>query len=164
MDQIWLHLLFLSESTNTTEKMVLIKTQKTWTEAQEYCRHHYTDLATIRSQEDNDQITKLLNVWMAPVWIGLYRDTWKWSDQTNITSSIQLATQRFTKWNENCAGADNYYHVFDDRHCTNMHYFYCNTVKRKRQVIRVQVKAAENVDEAKLKAFVLNKVDFIILI
>ncbi|XP_042615199.1 fucolectin-like [Cyprinus carpio] len=34
----------------------------------------------------------------------------------------------------------------------------------KKQVIRVQVKAAENVDEAELKVLVLNKVDFIILI
>ncbi|XP_016334552.1 C-type lectin BML-1-like, partial [Sinocyclocheilus anshuiensis] len=114
-------------STNGTEKMVLSKTQNTWTDAQKYCRRHYTDLATIRSQEDNDQITKLLNVWMVPVWIGLYRDTWKWSDQTNITSSTKLTTQTFTKWNEDCVGADNYYRVFDDRYCTNMYYFYCNT-------------------------------------
>uniref|UniRef100_A0A8C2AXP9 C-type lectin domain-containing protein n=1 Tax=Cyprinus carpio TaxID=7962 RepID=A0A8C2AXP9_CYPCA len=151
-------------STNATEKMVLSKTQNTWTDAQKYCRRHYTDLASIRSQEDNDQIIKLIYSLGVPVWIGLYRDTWKWSDQTNVTSSTKLTTQTFTKWNENCAGADNYYRVFDDRYCTNMHYFYCNTVKRKRQVIRVQVKAAENVDEAKLKVLVLNKVDFIILI
>ncbi len=38
------------------------------------------------------------------------------------------------------------------------------TVKRNRQVIRVQVKAAENVDEAKLKELVLSKVNFVILI
>ncbi|XP_059356697.1 uncharacterized protein LOC132095581, partial [Carassius carassius] len=38
------------------------------------------------------------------------------------------------------------------------------TVSRKKQMIRVQVKAAENVDEAELKALVLNKVVFLILI
>ncbi|KAF4111703.1 hypothetical protein G5714_008734 [Onychostoma macrolepis] len=34
---------------------------------------------------------------------------------------------------------------------------YFPTVKKNRQVIRVQVKSAENVDEAKLKALVLSK-------
>ncbi len=38
------------------------------------------------------------------------------------------------------------------------------TVKRNRQVIRVQVKAAENANEERLKALVLNQVDFMIFI
>uniref|UniRef100_A0A8C2I112 C-type lectin domain-containing protein n=1 Tax=Cyprinus carpio TaxID=7962 RepID=A0A8C2I112_CYPCA len=104
-----------------------IKTQNSWTEAQEYCRRRYTDLASIRNQEDQAQITSLLNALASPVWIGLYRNTWKWSDQANVTSSTQLAIRRFTGWNKNCAGANNYYRVFDDTYCTNMHYFYCNT-------------------------------------
>ncbi len=105
--------------------MVLSNTQKTWIEAQKFCRDRYTDLAIIRSQADQDQITSLINT--LPLWIGLYRDTWKWSDQSNVTSSTLLATQSFTRWNEDCVAADNFYRVFDDRFCTSPHYFYCKT-------------------------------------
>ncbi|XP_052417775.1 putative C-type lectin domain family 20 member A [Carassius gibelio] len=144
-------------SANATEKMVLSKNAKTWIDAQEYCRQHYTDLATIRNKADQDSITSLLNIVSPAVWIGLYRDSWKWSDQSNVTSSTQVTTRGFTRWNENCAGLNIYYRFIDDRFCTITYYFYCSTVKKKRQVIQVQVKAAENMDEAKLKALVLNK-------
>uniref|UniRef100_A0A8C2A0F6 C-type lectin domain-containing protein n=1 Tax=Cyprinus carpio TaxID=7962 RepID=A0A8C2A0F6_CYPCA len=151
-------------SANTTEKMVLSKTQKTWIDAQEYCRHRYTDLAIIRSLADQKEITSLLNIFSPAVWIGLYRDSWKWSDQSNITSSTQLTARGFNGGNEDCAGLNIYYRTVDNRLCTTDYYFYCNTVRRKRQVIRVQVKATENVDEAKLKALVSNKVNFILTI
>ncbi|XP_016361103.1 snaclec agglucetin subunit beta-1-like [Sinocyclocheilus anshuiensis] len=137
--------------------MVLSKTTKTWIDAQEYCRHHYTNLATIRSKEDNDEIIKLIYSLGVFVWIGLYRDNWKWSDQANITSSTQLTTQTFRVQRYDCIGANIYPRTLEDWTCTSAYYFCCNTVKRKRQVIRVQVKSAENVDEAKLMVLVLNK-------
>ncbi len=107
--------------------MVLSKTQKTWIEAQKFCRDRYTDLAIIRSQADQVQITSLINTFWPAIWIGLYRDTWKWSDQSNFTSSTKLTTQSFTGWNEDCAGIDNYYRVFGDIYCTWTYYFYCKT-------------------------------------
>ncbi|KAL1272122.1 hypothetical protein QQF64_031138 [Cirrhinus molitorella] len=137
--------------------MVLRMTAMTWQDAQKFCRDHYTDLAIIRSQADLNQITSLLTAVGSPVWIGLYRDNWKWSDQVNIASSAKLAIQTFTPYNENCGGADIYYHTTDDKPCTSNYFFYCSTVKKKRQVIRVQVKSGQNVDEAKLQALVLNK-------
>ncbi|XP_043101230.1 uncharacterized protein LOC122349307 [Puntigrus tetrazona] len=142
------------ESANTK---FLIKIQKTWADAQKYCRDHYTDLVTIRSQADQDEINSLIITLPDPVWIGLYRNLWAWSDGSNVTSSTVNATQGFTRWNEDCVAANNLYKKFDDRFCTSPHYFYCNTVKKNRQVIRVQVKGAENMDEAKLKTLVLNK-------
>ncbi|XP_026122104.1 putative C-type lectin domain family 20 member A [Carassius auratus] len=144
-------------SANATEKMVLSKTSKTWIDAQEYCRHHYTDLATIRSPEDNDKINTLQSSLQAFVWIGLYRDSWKWSDQTNFTSSTQLTTQKFGQRTFDCVGAYINSGSLESWSCSLVYYFCCNTVKRKKQMIRVQVKAAENVDEDKLKALVLNQ-------
>uniref|UniRef100_A0A8C2GX86 C-type lectin domain-containing protein n=1 Tax=Cyprinus carpio TaxID=7962 RepID=A0A8C2GX86_CYPCA len=144
-------------SANATEKMVLSKTTKTWIDAREYCRQHYTDLAIIRSREDNDEINTLQSSLQVFVWIGLYRDTWKWSDQANFTSSTQLATQTFGLQTYDCVGAYINTGTPDDWTCSSAYYFCCNTVKRKRQVIRVQVKAAENMDEDKLKALVLKQ-------
>ncbi|XP_027867240.1 macrophage mannose receptor 1-like [Xiphophorus couchianus] len=50
-----------------------------WEEAQSYCREHYTDLAFPTNQSENLYIES----WIPKSkygWIGLYLDTWKWSD------------------------------------------------------------------------------------
>ncbi|XP_078141079.1 uncharacterized protein LOC144539536 [Centroberyx gerrardi] len=48
-----------------------------WREAQAYCRRHYTDLVTIRDQQEDRE------VFTGQGWIGLHRDDpaseWKWS-------------------------------------------------------------------------------------
>ncbi|TRZ02521.1 hypothetical protein DNTS_026576 [Danionella cerebrum] len=51
-----------------------------WTEAQSYCRQYYTDLASVRSSDEMNLIkTKVLPAsW---VWIGLFQDSWQWSDE-----------------------------------------------------------------------------------
>ncbi|XP_033987627.1 C-type lectin BpLec-like [Trematomus bernacchii] len=54
-----------------------------WTEAQSYCRKHHTDLASVRNLAENQQIVELLSGWQSTAWIGLYRDSWKWSDGSN---------------------------------------------------------------------------------
>ncbi|KAG7233909.1 hypothetical protein INR49_006425 [Caranx melampygus] len=54
-------------------------------DAQSYCRYNYTDLSTIKSQEDNDEISGLLrsNTNINVSWIGLERYAWTWSDGSN---------------------------------------------------------------------------------
>ncbi|GAA6072635.1 macrophage mannose receptor 1-like [Tachysurus ichikawai] len=65
-----------------THQYHLVTDNKTWTEAQTYCRVNYTDLATITNMED---IRRLLDTvhgtYSGLAWIGLYDDlnSWKWS-------------------------------------------------------------------------------------
>ncbi|XP_056271893.1 uncharacterized protein LOC130194756 isoform X4 [Pseudoliparis swirei] len=59
--------------------LVLITTTMTWTEAQNYCREHHTDLASVRNMEENQMVHNLVPDRSA-VWIGLFRVPWKWSD------------------------------------------------------------------------------------
>ncbi|XP_034538170.1 L-selectin-like [Notolabrus celidotus] len=59
-----------------------------WNEAQTYCREKYTDLATIESPEEMEQVKKiaLLSGLNSEVWIGVFsKILWKWSD--NYTGS-----------------------------------------------------------------------------
>uniref|UniRef100_A0A8C5E756 C-type lectin domain-containing protein n=1 Tax=Gouania willdenowi TaxID=441366 RepID=A0A8C5E756_GOUWI len=57
--------------------------QKTWTEAQTYCRQTYADLATIGNKEQNDQLLDTITSagQSSEVWMGLYSTIdWRWSD------------------------------------------------------------------------------------
>uniref|UniRef100_A0A3B5MMI9 C-type lectin domain-containing protein n=1 Tax=Xiphophorus couchianus TaxID=32473 RepID=A0A3B5MMI9_9TELE len=62
-----------------TAKFFYISTSMNWTDAQSYCRLHYTDLASVRSLQENEQIRTARPAGLT-VWIGLYKDTWKWSN------------------------------------------------------------------------------------
>uniref|UniRef100_A0A3Q2QIK7 C-type lectin domain-containing protein n=1 Tax=Fundulus heteroclitus TaxID=8078 RepID=A0A3Q2QIK7_FUNHE len=62
--------------------------KKTWRQAQSFCRQKYTDLITIRNEEESQTLLEYEG------WIGLYQDNdrspWKWS------SGDEMAT--FFKW------------------------------------------------------------------
>ncbi|KAK7910396.1 hypothetical protein WMY93_015080 [Mugilogobius chulae] len=69
------------ESSNTT---VLINEEKTWLEAQQYCRANHTDLMSGPGQQRLFE-AKYPNRPAMWCWIGLSRDTWGWSDGSNST-------------------------------------------------------------------------------
>ncbi|XP_046698571.1 macrophage mannose receptor 1-like [Silurus meridionalis] len=77
------------DSYNGTSSYVFISTNVTWSDALTYCRQNHTDLASVRSSAENS-ILKSLAV-NGGSWFGLFRDTWKWSDQTNFSSVPWLA-------------------------------------------------------------------------
>ncbi|XP_066580076.1 C-type mannose receptor 2-like [Amia ocellicauda] len=76
------------ETSNATQRYVLIDKAKNWTEAQRFCRKNYTDLVSVRNQSENEEVMKAANG--QNMWIGLFRDPWKWSDQRNFS---------FCNWN-----------------------------------------------------------------
>ncbi|KAI5086651.1 secretory phospholipase A2 receptor-like isoform X1, partial [Silurus meridionalis] len=78
----------------------LVITLKTWTDAMNYCRANYTDLATILSDTDwlRFQIESARKGLVAPVWVGLYNDidSWRWS-----LNNLPLKNVTYTNW---CTG------------------------------------------------------------
>ncbi|XP_026998713.2 secretory phospholipase A2 receptor-like [Tachysurus fulvidraco] len=68
------------EASSQTHNYHLILENKTWYEAQRYCRQRYTDLVSIRDQQHNEEVRiKGLNS-STPFWIGLLCDDWQWID------------------------------------------------------------------------------------
>ncbi|KAK9524926.1 hypothetical protein VZT92_017283 [Zoarces viviparus] len=66
-------------------KFHLIDEKKTWLEAQSYCREHYTDLVSVPTQLNHEELKKIESDHSRDVWIGLFRDTWRWSDGSSFS-------------------------------------------------------------------------------
>uniref|UniRef100_A0A8B9H5Z7 C-type lectin domain-containing protein n=1 Tax=Astyanax mexicanus TaxID=7994 RepID=A0A8B9H5Z7_ASTMX len=120
----------LYEKNTNTERYVFINETKTWPEAQSYCREHHTDLVSVRNQTENQQIWSVLKTG-ARIWIGLFNDSWKWSDQSSSS---------FRYWDSN--QADNHDEKencttiimtkqghWNDDNCDTSHQFICHENK-----------------------------------
>ncbi|XP_060887200.1 macrophage mannose receptor 1-like [Labrus mixtus] len=100
----WLHwtipligLLFLFQRTTqlTSQQYHLIKSHRSWYDAQRFCRVKYTDLATVGNMDDNDELLTALGHDWTYSWIGLQKGgarRWMWSDGSGPAS--------FYKWHD----------------------------------------------------------------
>ncbi|KAA8582809.1 secretory phospholipase A2 receptor [Etheostoma spectabile] len=86
MERVWVVVLYLSGwkiSTCLLHQYHFVANEKTWAEAQAYCRETHTDLATIRNSEEMNQLISTVESfgYHSEVWIGLYSTIdWRWSD------------------------------------------------------------------------------------
>ncbi|XP_058874269.1 uncharacterized protein LOC117967226 [Acipenser ruthenus] len=113
-----------NETSNITERYTLISTLKTWPDAQQYCRQHHTDLVSIKSASENEDMKKKAPA--SPFWIGLFNNPWKWADEENST---------FQKWdigepdnmlgNENCTMMYHTQGQWRDAPCSQRYFFFC---------------------------------------
>uniref|UniRef100_A0A8B9R5I9 C-type lectin domain-containing protein n=1 Tax=Astyanax mexicanus TaxID=7994 RepID=A0A8B9R5I9_ASTMX len=86
-----------------TRQFYLVNYNKTWTEAQKYCRENFTDLATIGNQRDMDTVKTTLNGAAGHFWIGLKQKiSWIWSDGSNSSFRDWNTGEPNTIESENC--------------------------------------------------------------
>lgn len=116
---------YFTAKNSYAERFVGITTLLTWSEAQAFCREFHTDLATVATAADNTAVRNIAYL-QGPSWIGLYRDTWKWSDGTSTSNLTWLPKQPDNlNGNEDCAVLIN--GKFEDTICNDLHYFICHT-------------------------------------
>ncbi|KAM7377076.1 hypothetical protein PAMA_013723 [Pampus argenteus] len=59
---------------------------KSWVNSQDTCRTNHTDLVSITTPEDNSGIVSLATKMKVDnVWVGLFKDTWMWSDGSDAS-------------------------------------------------------------------------------
>ncbi|XP_014870540.1 secretory phospholipase A2 receptor-like [Poecilia latipinna] len=78
---------------NSSKKFHLIQENKTWTEAQSYCREKHTDLISGTKQIEDEEVKNEISHVGSYTYIltGLFRDTWRWSDGSSFS---------FRHWNK----------------------------------------------------------------
>ncbi|XP_022625633.1 macrophage mannose receptor 1-like [Seriola dumerili] len=82
---------FICYNESSSVKYHLIEEKKNWTQAQSYCREHHTDLVSGERQLQDNELKEETNKSQMKamnnnqnLWIGLFRDTWTWSDGSNF--------------------------------------------------------------------------------
>ncbi|XP_029312602.1 uncharacterized protein LOC115024879 [Cottoperca gobio] len=135
----------------------------TWTEAQSYCRANYTDLASVRNVAENQKIQDLVSGKIMAenrklhnlvrdgeaAWIGLSRDSWKWSDGSNSTFRLWKTGEPDNNGNEAC-GAANFKSSgqWEDIPCDVKIPFICYSPLPKQdiKVFKLRVKSSSSLD------------------
>ncbi|XP_064795134.1 macrophage mannose receptor 1-like [Oncorhynchus masou masou] len=127
------------QDTNLT--YVLIQENRTWIYAQSYCRQHHTDLVSVRNQTENTEIKKKISLRGLPVWIGLFLDSWRWSDHSDSSFRNWWTGRPSTEQRYNCTlVSDNTYFKWINYPCDYNCSFICyEALQLKRQVVRVKM-------------------------
>uniref|UniRef100_A0A3Q0RN57 C-type lectin domain-containing protein n=1 Tax=Amphilophus citrinellus TaxID=61819 RepID=A0A3Q0RN57_AMPCI len=108
------------------DQYVITPQTLSWTAAREYCRTKCTDLASLRNDADQQMVQKVASG--LEVWVGLFRDPWEWSDQTDASFRYWKADQPvWTGDSQNCVALlKQQSGRWGDRACTETHPFLCD--------------------------------------
>ncbi len=101
-----------------------------WENAQNYCRTHHTDLATVQSNEDWTSLREAADEekFSSYAWIGLFNDIngWRWSynEESLMFESWALGQPNNYGEGEECV-ATTFEGKWLDFSCTSERYFVC---------------------------------------
>ncbi|CAM4509370.1 unnamed protein product [Leuciscus chuanchicus] len=152
-----------TDKSKIADKFKYIQANMTWRDAQLYCRTNYIDLATVKDDSENKALAVIITEHnTVGAWIGLSKNLWLWSDQTEVSwSSVRWETGQpdNTDGSEECvcAGTEG---QMADVSCSTPRFFYCRTPEvREIKLVRVAVKSAGYLNESAVMAAIETKVN-----
>lgn len=120
---------FVCRGNTETKSHIFVAATKSWRDAQSYCEGLSSDLISIHSAEENEAVH---NVSLSQnVWIGLFKDPWKWSDGSNSSFRYWKLNQPNYNGGQACTAA-----IFKDQgkwndlNCKGKRYFVCRGAKK----------------------------------
>ncbi|KAF3700659.1 Macrophage mannose receptor 1 [Channa argus] len=140
---------------STSSSFIFVSKPMTWVNAQRYCRQTYTDLASVRNPTENEQMRKMTV--FTNTWIGLYRDSWKWSDGSPVSVSNWGPAAPTGTFTDACVASN--LGRWTNTGCSFQNKFTCfvEPAARKQVVQVVLEKSDSSVDMEELKEEVLQK-------
>ncbi|XP_063735537.1 C-type mannose receptor 2 [Eleginops maclovinus] len=91
---------FVCHGNKVTTGLIIVTEAKSWRDAQNHCRDLSSDLISIHSAEENEAVHDLSE--SQNVWIGLFKDSWKWSDGSMSSFRYWLPSQPNYFQDQNC--------------------------------------------------------------
>ncbi|XP_028326668.1 nucleoporin nsp1-like isoform X2 [Gouania willdenowi] len=120
---------FVCQDNNNYSKHVLVNETKSWRDAHSHCRDLSSELVSIHTIVENAAVQNVSALQV--VWIGLFKDSWMWSDGSN-------SSFRFWRPNQPNYSEDQYCTVavfrlrgqWNDLRCSGKHWFICYGEKK----------------------------------
>ncbi|XP_008294743.1 macrophage mannose receptor 1-like isoform X2 [Stegastes partitus] len=94
---------FVCHGSGDASKPMYVPQKKSWRNAQSHCRGLSSDLVSIQSAEENTAVHSVSE--SQDVWIGLFKDPWKWSDGSNSSFRFWRPNQPNYKTDQHCVVA-----------------------------------------------------------
>ncbi|XP_029946217.1 P-selectin-like isoform X2 [Salarias fasciatus] len=133
-------------------KYFLIEKAKTWSEALDYCRERYSDLAVVQNAEEMEQVVEVSQKYFQRrVWIGPRHEpsNWTWSGG-RVGAEFEMWAEDepndHTEGKDNCVIArDGFWH---DVPCSDEEHFACKSVESDSERSRTDKNSEADLDEA----------------
>ncbi|XP_034409061.1 C-type mannose receptor 2 isoform X2 [Cyclopterus lumpus] len=120
---------FVCRGNSDTSGLIFVAEIKSWRDAQNHCRGLLSELISIHSAVENEAVRNVSGSQI--VWIGLFKDPWKWSDGSKTSFRYWKPSQPDNLNEQNCAAAifkDN--GQWNDLKCSGKRSFVCRGARK----------------------------------